>query len=199
MTAAVPSSAPVWAADSGGSTTDPVALFLPAGYDLFWSTVVLLVVAFVFYRYVMPRFLAILDERTEKIAGGIAKAEAAQEEAAATLAEYHAQLAEARAEAARIREDARTEGGEIVADSKAKATEEAGRILATAHHQIEAERQHAAVSLRADVGELATELASKIVGESLEDIARQSRVVDRFLDDLETAGTAVGGRGGQED
>ena len=34
------------------------------------------------------------------------------------------------------------------------------------------------------MGSLATELASKIVGEALEDQARQSRVVDRFLDDL---------------
>jgi F-type H+-transporting ATPase subunit b len=43
------------------------------------------------------------------------------------------------------------------------------------------------VSLRAEVGTLATELASKIVGESLEDSARQSRVVDRFLDELEAS------------
>ena len=40
-------------------------------------------------------------------------------------------------------------------------------------------------SLRAEVGTLATELASRIVGESLADQARQSRMVDRFLDELE--------------
>ena len=38
------------------------------------------------------------------------------------------------------------------------------------------------------VGTLATELASRIVGESLTDEARQSRMVDRFLDELEVAG-----------
>jgi F-type H+-transporting ATPase subunit b len=41
-------------------------------------------------------------------------------------------------------------------------------------------------SLRSEVGVLATQLASKIVGESLDDDARANRVVDRFLADLET-------------
>jgi len=40
-------------------------------------------------------------------------------------------------------------------------------------------------SLRNEVGTIATSLASKIVGEALEDQARQSRVVERFLADLE--------------
>ena len=75
----------------------------------------------------------------------------------------------------------------IVAELKAKATAEAARTVETAQRQIEAERQQAAVSLRNDVGALATELASKIVGESLEDTARQSRVVDRFLEELEAS------------
>ena len=54
--------------------------------------------------------------------------------------------------------------------------------------QIEAERQQALTALRTEVGNLATELASRIVGESLTDEARQSRMVDRFLDELEVAG-----------
>ena len=57
-----------------------------------------------------------------------------------------------------------------------------------AQAQIEAERQQALTTRRAEVGTLATELASRIVGESLADQARQSRMVDRFLDELEVAG-----------
>ena len=41
--------------------------------------------------------------------------------------------------------------------------------------------------LRTEVGTLATSLASKIVGESLESEARQSGVVDRFLAELEAS------------
>jgi len=163
-------------------------ILLPHTYDIVWSLVIVVIVGLVFYKYVLPKFQAVLDERTAKIEGGIAKAEKAQEEAAEALKEYHQQLAEARADAAKTREEARAEGTAIIAELRSKGQEEATRIVETAHRQIEAERQTAAVSLRTEVGALATELASKIVGESLQDSARQSRVVDRFLDELEASG-----------
>jgi len=181
-------------AAEGTEEVQGIDLILPAPYDIFWSTVVLLIIAIAFYKYALPTFQRILDERTAKIEGGLAKAESAQAEAAAALAEYHQQLQDARTEAARIREDARAEGGQIVADLRSKASEEAARITETAHRQIEAERQQAAVQLKQDVGTLATELASKIVGEALEDEVRQSRVVDRFLAELD-ATTADAGKG----
>lgn len=177
------------------SEPDGLALLIPESYDLLWSTVVLVIIAFAFYRFVLPKFQAVLDERTALIQGGIAKAESAQAEAAIALAAYHQQLQDARTEAARIREDARTEGSQILAEHRVKANEEAARLVETAHKQIEAERQQASVSLRADVGALATQLASKIVGESLEDSARQSRVVDRFLDELEASTATNAGKG----
>ena len=112
----------------------------------------------------------------------------AQAEAAVTLERYRAQLADARQEASRIREEAREQGAQIIAEMREQAQAEARRITESAQAQIEAERQQALTSLRTEVGTLATELASRIVGESLTDEARQSRMVDRFLDDLEVAG-----------
>jgi F-type H+-transporting ATPase subunit b len=73
-----------------------------------------------------------------------------------------------------------------------QAQTEAARIVEHGKSQIEAERQQAVTALRAEVGALATGLAGRIVGESLDDEARQSRVVERFLADLETSGTANG-------
>ncbi|MFD6444827.1 F0F1 ATP synthase subunit B [Promicromonospora sp. NPDC060204] len=178
------------AADVVAAQTEEPAgidLFLPAGYDLLWSAVILVVIAVAFYKFILPPMNKILDERASLIEGGIEKAEAAQKAADEALAQQQALLAEARADAAQVREEARAEGTAIVNDLKVKASEEAERITETAHRQIEAERQAASVSLRSEVGTLATELASKIVGESLEDSARQSRVVDRFLDELEAS------------
>jgi F-type H+-transporting ATPase subunit b len=76
-----------------------------------------------------------------------------------------------------------------------QAQTEAARIVEHAHTQIEAERQQAVTSLRAEVGTLATSLAGRIVGEALDDEARQSRVVERFLADLETQQTTGNGAG----
>ncbi len=136
-------------------------------------------------KFVVPMFEKAYTDRTNAIQGGLERAEKAQLEAQRALAQYNDQLSKAREEAQTLREDARVQGSAIIEDLRAKAQEEAARITATAHSSIEAERQAAITSLRNEVGTLAIELASKIVGEALEDQARQSRVVDRFLDDLE--------------
>jgi F-type H+-transporting ATPase subunit b len=133
----------------------------------------------------LPRITKMLAERTELIEGGIAKADEAQAEAAELLDHYRQQLADARRDAARLRQEATEQGAQIIAEMRDQAQAEARRVTEAAQAQIEAERQQALTSLRTEVGKLATDLASRIVGESLADQARQSRMVDRFLDELE--------------
>lgn len=160
---------------------------LPHPGELIFGIIAFAVLYWVVARRVVPRLEEIYAERTAAIEGGIAKAEAAQAEAAAALEEYQRQLADARGEASRIREDAKTQGAQILAEMREQAQSEAARITTQAHQQIQAERQQAMVQLRSEVGTLATELASRIVGESLADEARQRRVVERFLAELESA------------
>lgn len=136
-------------------------------------------------RAVVPRFEKAFSERTDAIQGGMERAEKAQIEAEAALKEYKAQLQDARGEAASIREEARLQASAVMEEVRVKAQEEANRIAASAQAAIESERQAAITLLRNEVGVLAMQLASKIVGEALDDQVRQSRVVDRFLEDLE--------------
>lgn len=136
-------------------------------------------------KVVVPNFEKAYAERTAAIEGGIDEAQRAQKEAQAALEKYTAQLADARHEAARIREEAKEQGAQIIAELRAQAQEEAARITATAHAQVEAERSQALAQLKSEVGSLATDLAGRIVGESLEDEARQRRTVERFIAELE--------------
>jgi F-type H+-transporting ATPase subunit b len=163
---------------------------IPHPAELIFGFIAIGIIYWVVSKWVAPRLEKVLEERSAAIEGGIAKAEQAQAEATAALEGYQAQLAEARVEAARIREEARAEGAQIIAELRARAQEEAERITAASHAQIAADRQSAASQLRAEVGALATELASRIVGESLADQALQSRVVDRFLAELEESESA---------
>jgi F-type H+-transporting ATPase subunit b len=78
----------------------------------------------------------------------------------------------------------------IIGEMREQAQAEANRIVEHAHTQIEADRKAAVVSLRSEVGTLAVTLAGRIVGEALDDEARQSRVVDRFLADFDATGGA---------
>lgn len=150
------------------------------------ALVVFGILFFLLKKFVVPNFEKTFSERARAIEGGLAAAETKQAEADAKLAELEKQLGDARHEAARIREEAREQGAAIVSEMREQAQVESGRIVEHGKAQIEAERQQAVTSLRAEVGSLATLLAGRIVGESLEDDERSQRVVDRFLADLET-------------
>jgi F-type H+-transporting ATPase subunit b len=160
---------------------------IPTWPEFIIGTVVFLIIFGLLARVLMPRITKTLAERTELIEGGLARSDEAQAEAKQLLEQYREQLAEARHEAARLREEAREQGAQIIAEMRLLAEAEARRITDAAQAQIQAERQQALTALRAEVGTLATELASRIVGESLTDEARQSRMVDRFLDELEVS------------
>ncbi|OUC97921.1 F0F1 ATP synthase subunit B [Streptosporangium minutum] len=173
------------AAEEGGNP------LIPHTYELVVGVFAFLVVLIVVGKILTPRIQKTLVERTEAIEGGIQKAQDAQAEAQTLLKQYKDQLAEARHEASRLREEAREQGAQIKAELREEAQAEARRLVEAAHIQIEADRQQAFAQLRSEIGRLSTDLASRIVGESLEDEARQRRTVDRFLEELESSSAAV--------
>jgi F-type H+-transporting ATPase subunit b len=165
---------------------------MPEWIEVILALVIFGILVYLFSKYVVPNFEKTYAERTAAIEGGLQAAETKQAEADAKLAELDRQLSEARHEAARIREEAREQGAAIVAEMREQAQTEAARIVEHGKTQIDAERQQAVASLRAEVGALATGLAGRIVGESLDDDTRQSRVVERFLSELESSPNGSG-------
>ncbi len=164
----------------------PQALpLLPHPAEIVVGIIAFAILYWIYSSKVVPSMERMYAERTAAIEGGMQAAEQAQAEAKAALDQYTAQLADARGEANQIREEARAQGAQIVAELRAQAQAEASRIVESAQRQIEAERQAAVVSLRGEVGRLSTDLASRIVGESLQDEVRQKGIVERFLAELE--------------
>jgi F-type H+-transporting ATPase subunit b len=170
------------AAEEGEETSN---FLVPNGTFLI-ELAAFLLLFFLLTRYIIPFINGAMTRRQEAIRAEFAELEEAKSGAQAAQDEYKAQIADARQEAARIREEAREQGAAIIAEMREQAQAEAARIVEHAHAQITAERQQAVTTLRAEVGALATTLAGRIVGESLEDDERSGRVVDRFLADLET-------------
>ncbi|GAA2522078.1 F0F1 ATP synthase subunit B [Pilimelia columellifera] len=161
---------------------------VPIWQEMVLGTIAFALLCFVLMKFVFPKMEETFRARVDAIEGGIKRAEAAQAEANAQLDQYRAKLAEASTEAARIRDEARADAEGIRRDVLAKAAEERDRIIAAGKEQLAAERQTIVRELRAEIGTIAVDLASKIVGESLADEARQRGTVERFLSDLETAG-----------
>jgi F-type H+-transporting ATPase subunit b len=136
-------------------------------------------------RTVFPQFERVYAERTDKIEGGLQRAEEAQEQAAVLKRQYEEQLAGLRAEAARIRDDARAEGNRIRAELREQAEEEAARIRQRGEEQLAAQREQTVRQLRGEIGGLSVQLAERIIGTSLEDDDRRRSTVDAFLSELD--------------
>ena len=172
--------------------TPPANPLIPEWPELIIGAIAFVIVFAVLRQVLLPRIQKTLAERADAIEGGLQRAEEAQHEADQRLEQYKEQLTEARQEASRLRERAREEGAQIIAEMRDQAQAEARRLVDAAHAQIEADRQLAIQMLRTEVGTLAVDLASRVVGESLENEARQRRIVERFIEDLESQPAATG-------
>ena len=107
------------------------------------------------------------------------------EEAQATAPDL-ARAAQLHAEASKIRDDARAEASHIIADARTRAEADAAQITATAQRSIESQQQQALVSLKGEVGVLATALAGKILGSKLESDDVQSTMIDQMIAELDS-------------
>jgi F-type H+-transporting ATPase subunit b len=172
-------------AAAGGEDLEGIQLLLPAFYDLLFGGLSFLILMFLFWRYALPRAQQILEKRADSIQGGIARAQEQEQEAARLLAQYREQLADARNEASKIRTQAQAERDDLVNQARNEAAEAANQVKLQATASLVAERDRVVTDLRKEVGDLALELAGKVLGESLKDDAKAKAVIDRFIADLE--------------
>lgn len=166
--------------------------FLIPNATFFFELVAFAIILFVLAKWVIPPINKAMTERQERLRHQFDEMEQATASAKQAEEDLKAQMVEARHEASRIREEAREQGASIVTEMREQAQAEAQRIIETAQAQLEAERQQVVNQLRGEVGTLATELAGRIVGESLDDDERQRRTVERFISDLESADATTG-------
>ena len=61
------------------------SVLLPKNYDIFWSLLCFIVILWLFWKFVLPRYTKLLEEREDRIEGGMKRAEAQQAEAKAAL------------------------------------------------------------------------------------------------------------------
>jgi F-type H+-transporting ATPase subunit b len=156
---------------------------LPAWNELIWGTIAFFILLFFMYRTVWPSVDKAFKDRRANIEGKLEQAEKDREEAEGLLEQYRRRLRDAEDETQRILEEARASAERIRRGKLAEAEEESGRELERARQAIRAERDQAIRQLRNEVGTLAVELATRVVGDSL-DRNRQLRLVDEYIDEL---------------
>jgi F-type H+-transporting ATPase subunit b len=156
---------------------------LPAANELIWGTIAFLILVFLMYRTVWPSVEQAFKQRRDNIEGKLEQAEREREEAEQLLEQYRRRLRDAEDETQRILDEARANAERVRRELLAKAEADAGRELDRARQAIRAERDQAIRRLRGEVGTLAVELATRVVGDSL-DRDRQLRLVDQYIDEL---------------
>ena len=178
-------------AEEHGEEVSEAKDLYPQPGELIVGLVAFLILFFFTWKWVLPRFKQVLEERRQQIQGEMERAEATRREAEKTQEQYRAQLAGAREEANKVIEEARATAEQLRRDLQAKAEEEAQATVARAQDEIRSERDRAFQELRAQVGSIAVELAERVVGASLDEQAHQ-RLIDEFIDEVASARSSDG-------
>jgi F-type H+-transporting ATPase subunit b len=114
-------------------------------------------------RFVWPIILGAMEERSRKIATGLAAAEKGQAELTQAKTNADAIIREARERAQQIVDQAQHRANDLIEQAKGTATAEGVRLVQAAHAQIVLETTRARESLRKDVAKLAVSTASKLL------------------------------------
>jgi F-type H+-transporting ATPase subunit b len=114
-------------------------------------------------KVVWPMILGPMEERSKKIAAGLAAGDKGQQELAQARDRADAILREARERATQIVEQAQRQANDLVEQAKGTATSEGVRLVEQAKQQIELETSHAREALRREVATIAVRAASKVL------------------------------------
>ena len=144
-----------------------IAPVIPNPYEVPFGAIVFLGL-FGYARRLLARLSQAGADRADAIDGTLQRAAEVDAEAAQLLEQCQALPAAARHEAAELRHEAMAQGARLVAERRAEAELGARRMAIAARAQLDFDRADAYAVLRPDVGELAVELASRIVGEPLQ-------------------------------
>jgi len=166
----------------------------PEAAELIVGLLAFFVLFFFTWKWVLPRFNQVLEERRQNIQGEMEQAEQTRREADKELEDYRAKIAGAREEANGIIEEARTTAEQLRRDTQAKAEQESQAIVARAQDEIRAERDRAFQELRSQVGSIAVELAERVVGQALDENAHQ-RLIDEFIAEVAASSSGNGKSG----
>jgi F-type H+-transporting ATPase subunit b len=155
--------------------------FLIPNGTFFFELICFVIILLIIWKKALPPIVKLLEERQAAIQKQFDDAEAAKASLEATQRELSEALAETKREATRLREQAQAERAQIVEEARSEAQTRVDEMLAAAEERIATERQQTILALRAEIGELATTLAERVVHDSLREDARQRKLVEDFI------------------
>lgn len=158
--------------------------FQPTPGLAIWSLVIFLLFWFIMSKVAFKPIAEALAKREDDIQKAIDQAKTAREEMANMKSENEKLLAEAREERSKMLQEAKEMKATIIAEAKLKAKEEASKIVHNAMHDIENHRKAAVTEVKNEIGNLAIEIAEKVIRQKLKGDVEQENFVNSLVKEL---------------
>jgi F-type H+-transporting ATPase subunit b len=159
-------------------------LLMPGIGLLFWTLIAFLIVFFILKKYAWKPILTTLKNRETSITDAIASAEKVKAEMAQLKNENETIIAKAREERATILKEAKDIADKIVAQAKEQAKSDASKIIIDAQAAIQQQKMAALTDVKNQVGQLALEVAEKILRKQLSNKEAQEAYIKELAQDI---------------
>ncbi|MBN2939784.1 MAG: F0F1 ATP synthase subunit B [Collinsella sp.] len=162
-------------------SSNKAEILIPKMAEFIPALIAFLIIWVVLAKFAWPQILSMMDERGKRIQESLDEAETTKKKAIASRKEYDELVTDARRKSADIvleaRKDAEAERARIIE----AAHKEAEDIIAKAHANAEEERNAVYAAAAASIADLSVSVASKIVGETLDQDGEQRRLIERYV------------------
>lgn len=151
---------------------DP-AIFSPL---LVWLVITFVALYVLMAKFALPKMANIIDQRTERVEGNLAKAEQLKSEAAAVLAAYEKAIADAKAQA---QAELAKSAAEVAAETARREADFAKRLAEqtkTAEGRIKAAQAEAMAQVKSIATDLAAGISAKLTGAGIDQSAASAAV-----------------------
>ena len=161
-------------------------LFKPEFGLAFWMFIAFLCLFGILAKWAWPFIIKSMEERADKIDKGVAVHQEAEARLKNARAEADKLLADARSEQADILREAAKMRNELIEKARNDAADEAKKVSQAAQVSLEQARKEAEKQLRTEVGNLALQIAEKVIRKNIANDDAQRALVDQYLSEVET-------------
>jgi F-type H+-transporting ATPase subunit b len=135
--------------------------------QLFWLLLVFGIIYFWIGRGMVPKIQSVVEDRDRKIAGDLAAAQSAREQAEAAEEAYRERIDASRSEAMKVAQEAKTQAALDTEKRLKIVDDQIGTRVAEAETRIRAAAEAARRELEPVAAEAASELVAKLTGQTI--------------------------------
>lgn len=155
-----------------------------------WQTIAILALSFIILVFILSKFLfkpllKYIDERNNEIKKTYEGIEKSKEEITQLKDKYQAELSEIEKKAYDKMQAAIKEGLALKSDIISEAHSQADNVLRKAAQEIDVEKKKALAELKGEIVNLSIMAAGRVIEQKMDEAAN-NKIVERFLDEIET-------------